>query len=112
MPHAKRNFSPPTPLFSTFFSSFVPLVIKGKVTYCLQDDMNALILEGICLGIFVWSLVRRCRRWTGVSVTILILVALYMTKEFWLSISWWVYLLAAGIGLIVFAAVNEKRKRE
>lgn len=79
--------------------------IRGEV-------VNALILEGICLGIFVWSLVRRCRRWTGASATILILVALYMTKEFWLSISWWVYLLAAGIGLIVFAAVNEKRKRE
>lgn len=96
-------------LFAGYLFCLVILVcnawIRGEV-------VNALILEGICLGIFVWSLVRRCRRWTGVSVTILILVALYMTKEFWLSISWWVYLLAAGIGLIVFAAVNEKRKRE
>lgn len=77
--------------------------IRGEV-------MNALILEGICLAVFVRSLVRRCRRWMVVSGAILILVALYMTKEFWLSISWWVYLLAAGIGLIVFAAVNEKRR--
>lgn len=41
----------------------------------------------------------------------MILVALYMTKDFWLSLSWWVYLLAAGLGLIVFAAVNEMKKR-
>lgn len=74
--------------------------------------VNALILEGICLAVFVWALARRCRKWVWMAGGILILVALYMTKEFWLSISWWVYLLAAGIGLIVFAAVNEKKKRE
>ena len=33
------------------------------------------------------------------SGIIMILVALYMTKDFWLSLSWWVYLLAAGLGL-------------
>lgn len=79
--------------------------IRGEV-------VNALLLEGICLAVFVWALVKHCRRWTWMAGTILILVALYMTKDFWLSISWWVYLLAAGIGLIVFAAVNERRKKK
>ena len=41
---------------------------------------------------------------------IIITVALYMTKDFWLSLSWWIYLLAAGLGLILFAAVNEMKK--
>lgn len=41
----------------------------------------------------------------------LALVPLYMTRSFWLSISWWLYLLTAGLGLIAFAAWNEIRKR-
>ena len=43
---------------------------------------------------------------------ILVAVVVYMTRDFWLSIAWWVYLLTAGIGLITFAAVREKRRDE
>ncbi len=74
------------------------------------DVVNALILEGICLGIFLWAQVAKNRRWVRISGILMVVLALYMTKGFWLSISWWVYLLAAGVGLILFAAVNEKRK--
>ena len=38
--------------------------------------------------------------------------ALFMTSGFWLSISWWVYLLAAGIGLVVLAGFMEKKEKE
>lgn len=72
--------------------------------------VNALILEGVCLSVFVWALARHCRKWIWAAGGIMVLVALYMTKGFWLSISWWVYLLTAGIGLIVFAALYEKKK--
>lgn len=85
------------------------------ITLCIDawdsgNVINALILEGICLSIFLWAQIAKCRRWVRISGTIIVVIALYMTKGFWLSISWWVYLLAAGIGLIVFAAVNEKKK--
>ena len=72
---------------------------------------NALILEGICLIVLLWALVKRCIRWVRIAAAVLVLAALYMTKGFWLSISWWVYLLTAGIGLILFAAVSERKKR-
>ncbi len=98
-------------LLQTMGYFFCLLVLMVNAWLC-GEVVHALILEGICLTIFVWALVRHCRHWIGMAGTILILVALYMTKEFWLSISWWVYLLAAGMGLIVFAAVSEKRKRE
>lgn len=74
------------------------------------DVANALILEGLCLGIFLWAQMAKNRRWVSISGTVVVVLALYMTKGFWLSISWWVYLLAAGVGLIVFAAANEKKK--
>ena len=40
----------------------------------------------------------------------MLFIVLLMTKDFWMSISWWIYLLAVGIGLILFAAVIEKKK--
>lgn len=69
------------------------------------------MLEAVNLAVFLLAHMRKCMRWIRISGIIMILVALYMTKDFWLSLSWWVYLLAAGLGLIVFAAVNEMKKR-
>lgn len=71
---------------------------------------DALMLEVVCLMVFLWAHVRKCTRWIRISGMVIVTVALYMTKDFWLSLSWWVYLLAAGLGLIIFAAVNEMKK--
>lgn len=70
---------------------------------------DALILEGICLGIFVSSQIKNHVWWARISAGMILAVALFMTRSFWLSISWWVYLLAAGIGLIGLAAFMEKK---
>lgn len=72
---------------------------------------DALILEAVNLAVFLGAYMRKSMRWIRISGITMILVALYMTKDFWLSLSWWVYLLAAGLGLIVFAAVTEMKKR-
>ena len=72
---------------------------------------DALILEAVNLAVFLGAYMRKSMGWIRISGVTMILVALYMTKDFWLSLSWWVYLLAAGLGLIVFAAVNEMKKR-
>lgn len=72
---------------------------------------DALILEAVNLAVFLGAYMRKSTGWIRISGVTMILVALYMTKDFWLSLSWWVYLLAAGLGLIVFAAVNEMKKR-
>lgn len=70
---------------------------------------DALIVEGLCLVIFIGAQILRSRLWIRISGVIMVAVALYMTKGFWLSISWWVYLLAAGLALIIFAAFKEKK---
>lgn len=73
---------------------------------------DALILEFICLIAFLTASKMENRFWKNLSGALLVLVVLYMTKGFWLSLSWWVYLLAAGIGLIAFAAWNEMNKKD
>jgi len=80
-------------------------VIGGKLA-------DALILEGCCLVIFVLAQLRGSRQWVKIAGGFMVAIVLYMTKDFWLSIGWWVYLLAAGIGLLVFAAVRESRRRQ
>ena len=72
---------------------------------------DALILEVVCLAVFVWANIRKNVLWLRISGAVIVFIVLYMTKDFWLSLSWWVYLLAAGLGLIVFAAVNELKKQ-
>lgn len=84
------------------------LTLDAFATNRLAD---ALILEGICLAVLVPSCAGKCRRWAFISGGTALGVALYVTRSFWLSISWWVYLLAAGIGLILFAARNEMKKQ-
>lgn len=92
-----------------YVSCLVILSIDAFRTGLLAD---ALILELVCLMIFICSQIKGAVWWVRISGTGILLIALFMTKEFWFRISWWVYLLAAGISLITFAAVNEKRKHK
>lgn len=87
------------------------LVLLTLAALFTEDVRDALMLEGICLLVFLAASRAGSRFWKNASGGILVLVTLYMTKAFWLSLSWWVYLLAAGIGLIVFAAWNEMKRR-
>ena len=82
----------------------VDAVFSGQVA-------DALMLEGTCLAIFMWAQVKHCVWWARISAAVILAAALFMTRNFWLSISWWVYLLASGIGLLVFAGIMEKKRR-
>ncbi len=86
----------------------VILSLDGMRTGRVED---ALMLGGICLLAFVLALVKSSVRWIRIAGVWMIAEALYVTKDFWFSLSWWVYLLAAGIGLLIFAAISEKKKK-
>ena len=68
-------------------------------------------MEALCLAIFLWAQVKKDVPWARVSGALILLIVVFLTRSFWLSISWWVYLLAAGILLILFAATVEKKRR-
>ncbi|WWR17172.1 proline-rich domain-containing protein [Lachnospiraceae bacterium JLR.KK008] len=93
---------------AVYTGMLIILAVDGIRTGKVGD---ALILGGVCLLTFVWAIVRSQRRWVRIAGAMIVAEALYMTKEFWFSLSWWVYLLLAGIGLLLFAAVSEKRKK-
>lgn len=87
------------------------LVLMTLAAFITGDVTDAILLEILCLAIFLVASKRDSRRWKLASGAVMVLVALYMTRWFWLSLSWWVYLMAAGIGLIGFAAWNEMKRR-
>lgn len=73
--------------------------------------VDALIVEGCCLAAFILGQVKKDVWWVRFSGGLMLILALLMTKDFWMNISWWIYLLAAGMGLIFFAAVSEKKRQ-
>ena len=70
---------------------------------------NALILEGVCFILYFLAHKKENRRLAKGSGILMVLIAIYVMKDFWMDLAWWVYLLCAGIGLMVFAAVREKK---
>lgn len=69
---------------------------------------NALILGITGVIILVCSAVFNSRRYAVLSSVILILLALYLSRNFWSSIAWWVYLFVAGVVLVVLAMRKER----
>ena len=69
---------------------------------------NVMFLGLVTLGMLVLATVLKQRNYAIASAATLALVVLYLTKEVWMSIAWWVYLFVAGVGLVIFAIKKEK----
>ena len=62
-----------------------------------------------------FSFVRKKKRWFAVSSVALTGLTLYIFRDFFRMIDWWVYLLVVGLLLIAVASANEyfiKKGRE
>ena len=68
---------------------------------------NVMILGITGIIMLLISVIRNSHRYTILSAIVLGLMALYITMDFWLNIAWWIYLLIAGIVMIVFAVKKE-----
>ncbi len=69
---------------------------------------NVLFLGMGALVLLVLSTIFRWKEYALASAITLTLVAVYLTREVWMSIAWWVYLFAAGVGLVIYAIKREK----
>lgn len=69
---------------------------------------NVLFLGIGALILLVLSTILRWKNYALASAITLALVAVYLTREVWMSIAWWVYLFAAGVGLVIYAIKREK----
>ena len=72
---------------------------------------NVLFLGMGTLTMLIVATLLKKRDYAFASAITLILVVLYLTREVWMSIAWWVYLFVAGVGLVIFAIKKEKAEK-
>ena len=72
-------------------------------------------IDGLMFSIYIvfvlcYSYYKKVKETFAVSIVFILINSIYLTKEFWLSLPWWIYLFILGGGLIIFAIVNERNK--
>lgn len=69
---------------------------------------NVLILAVASLVILIIAAIYNKKEYMIASSTTVCLLVFYLTRSFWLSLEWWMYLFVAGIVLIVLAVRKER----
>ena len=72
---------------------------------------NVLFLGIAALLMLVLATLLKQKAYALAAALTLTIIALYLTREVWLSIAWWVYLFVAGVGLVIFAIKKEKAEK-
>lgn len=70
--------------------------------------INTLMLAIVAAVMLVSGAAAGSKRYMILASVVLILLVGYLTMDFWLSIAWWVYLMIAGIAMILLAMKKER----
>ena len=87
---------------------YIVLIILNLIAIgSFVDEADGMLFVGLLL---VLSILGYVKKWGPIFITSLVFILINMvilTRMFWLSIPWWVYLLLVGSILIGFAIRNE-----
>ncbi len=89
---------------SIYMFTYILLLFDGLIN---ETSVNSLIVLVTSLAILIYSFITKKKRWFLTSAVGLTGLTLYIAKDFFAHIQWWVYLMLVGILLISIAAVNE-----
>ncbi len=102
--HGKGNF---------YFVTAVIYLVLTEVRCIISGYVSDAVFAGIVLvAMMAFAVGFRKRRWLILAVCGTVTLTLLMTAQFWLNASWWFYLLAAGIVLIVWGIAGEVRRKK
>ncbi len=94
--------------FAVYVISFVTLFFGALSSGEIADGL-IIVISSLLMLIFSFMVKRR--KWFILSVSVMVISTLFMSRSFWASLAWWVYLLAAGLILIAIGAANEMKKQ-
>lgn len=94
--------------FIAYIASYVILFFGALDSGKIADGLIIMIAA---LAMLLFSFCVKKKKWFVLSVSVLATTALFMSRSFWASLAWWVYLLAAGLLLIAIGAANELKKQ-
>jgi uncharacterized membrane protein len=87
----------------------VAMVFLSDLAYNLEDgDIYTLLYLGVAAAItMIIGSVKGSKKYVVLSALTLCALVIYQTRDFWMSISWWIYLFVVGIALVAYAAKRE-----
>ena len=95
------------------FGSVILSIVILSVSALFSGELFDALFMGISMFILMCvSFLARKKKWFILSAVTVICLSIYMTRTFWTSIAWWVYLLATGLIIIGLAASNEVMKQK
>lgn len=89
--------------------TFIILYVIAFNNYTSETD--GMVFMILLCGIIILSYIKKYGMLFCVTIITIILNVLLLTREFWLSIPWWIYLLLIGSILITFAIRNEANEK-
>ncbi len=94
--------------FAVYTLSYIVLFFSAVASGEIADG---LIIVITALAVLIFSFTVKKKKWFLLSVSVIVISSLFMSRGFWTSLAWWVYLLAAGLILIAVGAANEMKKQ-
>lgn len=94
--------------FAVYALSYIVLFFSAVASGEIADG---LIIVITALAVLIFSFTVKKKKWFLLSVSVIVISSLFMSRGFWTSLAWWVYLLAAGLILIAVGAANEMKKQ-
>lgn len=74
-----------------------------------SGELGCVLVLGLTgIIILLVAAIRNRKEYVIASSVTLIIMALYITREFWLNIEWWIYLFVAGVALVGLAIKKER----
>jgi cell division protein FtsW (lipid II flippase) len=104
----KRNMA-------SLWAAFAVSVFCAAMVYFPPTNSRILhiwVVTAAALAALVFSLFKKQGRWFVYGFGWIALLFFRETSAFWLSLKWWIYLLAVGLTLVAIAAVNEAGRRK
>ncbi len=77
-----------------------------------NDELDGILYVTLLIGLLIIGYTSKLGPIFLVSIIFILLNALILTREFWLSLPWWIYVLLIGIILVLFAMRNEARNNK
>ncbi|MFG6116110.1 SCO7613 C-terminal domain-containing membrane protein [Halobacillus sp. MO56] len=104
--------------FATMMNRIQFAVVLFVAAYLVVDAIqshtiwDAWIIGGLSLASMIAGMQWRIKSYFFVGMGVLMFNVIYQTKPYWGNAPWWVYLLVAGLLLIVIASYNEWKKQQ
>ena len=92
-----------------FVIAFIGLIIDAMVYH---NAPNTIFVMAVTACVLIISFYAKSKTWFTVSSISLVVITVYSTRKYFMTMGWWIYLFLVGVILIAVAAANEFCKKK